>query len=89
MVLSSSSFLSLYFSFCSDSICLINSLTKSPVFIYGSNSIVIAFLLYIQWRYATDHYRLVDKNLDPIIIRRLSGRPTSILLSIPVKGPRH
>jgi uncharacterized membrane protein len=44
------------------------------VFIYGSNSIVIAFLLYIQWRYATDHYRLVDKNLDPNIIRRLPRR---------------
>jgi uncharacterized membrane protein len=44
------------------------------VFIYGSNSIIIAFLLYIQWRYATDHYRLVDKNLDPNIIRRLPGR---------------
>jgi uncharacterized membrane protein len=35
------------------------------VFIYGGNSIVIALLLYIQWRYATNHYRLVDKNLDP------------------------
>jgi TMEM175 potassium channel family protein len=41
------------------------------VFIYGGNSIVIVFLLYIQWRYATDHYKLVDKNLDPNIIRRL------------------
>jgi uncharacterized membrane protein len=44
------------------------------VFIYGGNSIVIALLLYIQWRYATNHYRLVDKNLDPNIIRRLPRR---------------
>ena len=49
------------------------------VFIYGSNSIVIALLLYIQWRYATDHYRLVDKNLDPNIIRRL---PRRVLIGI-------
>lgn len=49
------------------------------VFIYGSNSIIIAFLLYIQWRYATDHYRLVDKNLDPNIIRRL---PRRVLIGI-------
>ena len=49
------------------------------VFIYGGNSIVIALLLYIQWRYATDHYRLVDKNLDPNIIRRL---PRRVLIGI-------
>jgi hypothetical protein len=36
-------------------------------------------LLYIQWRYATDHYRLVDKNLDPNIIRRL---PRKVLIGI-------
>jgi uncharacterized membrane protein len=49
------------------------------VFIYGGNSIVIALLLYIQWRYATNHYRLVDKNLDPNIIRRL---PRRVLIGI-------
>jgi hypothetical protein len=26
------------------------------------------------WRYAKDHYRLVDKNLDPNIIMRLPRR---------------
>jgi hypothetical protein len=36
-------------------------------------------LLYIQWRYATDHYRLVEKNLDPNIIRRL---PRRVLIGI-------
>ena len=49
------------------------------VFIYGGNSIIIAFFLYVQWRYATDHHRLVDKNLDPNIIRRL---PTRVLIGI-------
>ena len=44
------------------------------VLIYGGNSIVIALLLYIQWKYATDHYRLVDKKLDPNIVRRLPRR---------------
>ncbi len=42
------------------------------VFIYGNNSAVIAFLLYIQSRYARDHYKLVD--IDPNIIRRLARR---------------
>ena len=49
------------------------------VFIYGGNSIIIAFFLYIQWRYATDHHRLVDKILDPNILRRL---PTRVLIGI-------
>jgi uncharacterized membrane protein len=49
------------------------------VFIYGGNSIIIAFFLYIQWRYATNHHRLVDKNLDPNIIR---GLPIRVLIGI-------
>ena len=49
------------------------------VFIYGGNSIIIAFFLYVQWRYATDHHRLVDKILDPNILRRL---PTRVLIGI-------
>ena len=44
------------------------------IFVYGSNSIIIAGLLYIQWRYATYHHRLVDENLDPFIKRTLSSR---------------
>jgi uncharacterized membrane protein len=44
------------------------------VFIYGGNSIIIALLLYVQWKYATDRYRLIDKNLDPNIIRGLPRR---------------
>jgi uncharacterized membrane protein len=49
------------------------------VFIYGGNSIIIAFFLYIQWRYATNHHRLADKNLDPNIIR---GLPIRVLIGI-------
>jgi uncharacterized membrane protein len=49
------------------------------VLIYGGNSIVIAFLLYIMWRYATGHYRLIDENLDPKILRRL---PRRVLIGI-------
>ena len=45
------------------------------ILIYGSNSIIIASLLYIQWWYATSHHgRLVDENLDPIIKTTSSTR---------------
>jgi uncharacterized membrane protein len=46
------------------------------ILIYGSNSIVIASLLYIQWWYATAsrNGRLVDENLDPIIKTTSSRR---------------
>ena len=46
------------------------------ILIYGSNLIVIAFLLYIQWWYATASRRgrLVDENLDPIIKTTSSRR---------------
>jgi uncharacterized membrane protein len=44
------------------------------IFVYGGNSIMIAFLLYCQWWYATSHYRLVDENLDPYIKNTLSRR---------------
>ena len=49
------------------------------IFVYGGNSIIIAFLLYIQWMYVTNHYRLVDKNLDPYIKKML---PTRLLFGI-------
>jgi uncharacterized membrane protein len=47
------------------------------ILVYGSNSIIIASLLYIQWWYATTsrhHSRLVDENLDPIIKTTSSRR---------------
>jgi uncharacterized membrane protein len=45
------------------------------ILVYGGNSIVIASLLYVQWRYATSHLgRLLDENLDPIIKTTLSRR---------------
>jgi uncharacterized membrane protein len=46
------------------------------ILVFGGNSIVIASLLYVQWRYATtSHFgRLLDENLDPIIKTTLSRR---------------
>ena len=45
------------------------------ILVYGGNSIIIASLLYIQWRYATSHHgTLVDENLDPIIKTTSSRR---------------
>jgi TMEM175 potassium channel family protein len=46
------------------------------ILVYGSNSITIASLLYIQWWYATTNHRsrLVDENLDPIIKTTSSRR---------------
>jgi uncharacterized membrane protein len=46
------------------------------VLVYGGNSIVIASVLYIQWRYVTTsrHGRLLDENLDPIMKTTLSRR---------------
>jgi hypothetical protein len=32
-----------------------------------------------MWRYATGHYRLIDENLDPKILRRL---PRRVLIGI-------
>ena len=46
------------------------------ILVYGGNSIVIASLLYFQWRYVTtSHHRiLLDENLDSIIKTTLSRR---------------
>jgi uncharacterized membrane protein len=46
------------------------------ILVYGVNSIVIASVLYVQWRYVTTsrHGRLLDGNLDPIMKTTLSRR---------------
>ena len=46
------------------------------ILVYGGNSIVIASLLYVQWRYVTTshHGILLDENLDLIIKTTLSRR---------------
>lgn len=46
------------------------------ILVYGGNSIVIAFVLYVQWRYVTTsrHGRLLDESLDPIMKTTLSRR---------------
>jgi uncharacterized membrane protein len=49
---------------------------EMSILVYGGNSIVIASLLYAQWRYVTTshHGRLLDENLDPISKTTLSRR---------------
>jgi uncharacterized membrane protein len=49
---------------------------EMSILVYGGNSIVIASLLYAQWRYVTTshHGRLLDENLDPISKTMLSRR---------------
>ena len=46
------------------------------ILVYGGNSIVIASVLYVQWRYVTTsrHGRLLDESLDPIMKTTLSRR---------------
>jgi uncharacterized membrane protein len=46
------------------------------ILVYGGNSIVIASVLYVQWKYVTTsrHGRLLDENLDPIMKTTLSRR---------------
>jgi uncharacterized membrane protein len=49
---------------------------EMSILVYGGNSIVIASLVYAQWRYVTTshHGRLLDENLDPISKTMLSRR---------------
>ena len=44
------------------------------VIIYGINIIIVLFWAYLQWRYATKEHRLVDSDLDPKFITRMSRR---------------
>jgi len=38
------------------------------ILVYGSNSIIMASLLYVQWWYVTSRRgRLVNENIDPVI----------------------
>jgi uncharacterized membrane protein len=40
------------------------------VFIYGSNVLVCMIIRYILWVYATGNYRLVNRDMDPLEVRR-------------------
>jgi uncharacterized membrane protein len=44
------------------------------VLIYGVNLTIASSLNYIHWRYATINHRLVDSDLDPILIRLVARR---------------
>lgn len=44
------------------------------VMIYGLVITMVGFLVYVQWRYATKDFHLVDKDLDPGFITRMSRR---------------
>jgi uncharacterized membrane protein len=45
-----------------------------PVMWYGANILLAAFGLHMSWIYATHRKRLVDADLDPMVIRRVSER---------------
>jgi uncharacterized membrane protein len=44
------------------------------VLIYGVNLTIASSLNYMHWRYATINHRLVDSDLDPILIRLVARR---------------
>ena len=44
------------------------------VIIYGINIIIVIVWSYLQWKYATKEHRLVDSDLDPKFITRMSRR---------------
>jgi uncharacterized membrane protein len=56
------------------------------VVVYGGNLVVIGLVLSLQWRYATRGYRLIDQDLDPLLIRHAARRiligPSAYLLAI-------
>ena len=44
------------------------------VIIYGVNIIIVLVWSYLQWKYSTKEHRLVDGDLDPELIVRMSRR---------------
>ena len=44
------------------------------VVLYASNLILVGLVLFIHWRYATSRRVLVDRDLDPVLIRLASRR---------------
>lgn len=47
---------------------------RASILIYGSTLIVTGLALQLLWSYATVHHRLVDKNIDPQLVRRATRR---------------
>jgi uncharacterized membrane protein len=56
------------------------------IIIYGGTLVITGALLQLLWWYATSHYRLVDKDIDPRLIARATRRnlmaPAVYLLAI-------
>ena len=44
------------------------------IIIYGINIIIVLFWAYLQWKYATKEHRLVDSDLHPKFITKMSRR---------------
>jgi uncharacterized membrane protein len=45
-----------------------------PVMWYGGNILLAAFGLHMSWIYATGNRRLVDSDIDPTVVKRVSER---------------
>ena len=43
-----------------------------PIILYSSNLSIIGFLLYLHWKYATYNFKLIDKDVNIIYIKRTS-----------------
>jgi uncharacterized membrane protein len=43
-----------------------------PVILYSSNLTIAGFLLYLHWKYATYNFKLIDKDVNIIYIKRTS-----------------
>jgi uncharacterized membrane protein len=43
-----------------------------PIILYSSNLTIIGFLLFIHWLYATYNFKLIDKNVNSLYIKRTS-----------------
>ena len=58
------------------------------IIIYGVNISIIGFWEYIRWKYATKDHHLVDSDLDPIVITKMSRRfllgPTIYLIAVAI-----
>lgn len=47
---------------------------QMAVVIYGLNMVVASLAMYLNWRYATNHHRLVAADIDPHIIKSIVKR---------------
>ena len=66
----------MFIAFIPFSTALIGEYVDQPIseVIYGINISVVLFWTYLQWRYATRKHQLVNTDLNPIFIARMSRR---------------